>query len=102
MIVKVEFDDKHDLVILFGSTDQKHWNKYFREYVSKYKQALSPKAHKVTVCEMKWPCTKRGFINKWIGDGQFKSEIANYDALVFYRIPAVEDKVNHILFKNCF
>lgn len=102
MIVCVRFDDQNDLVILFGSTLKKHWHFYFREYVLKYKDHLPTKAHKVTVCEMKWPVTKRGLINKWIGEEQFKSEIRYYDKLVFYRLPAVEDKVNHILFKNCF
>ncbi len=102
MIVKCEFDDQNDLVILFGSTLQKHWHFYLREYVNKYKEHLPTKAHRVTVCEMTWPRTKRGLLNKWIGEDQFKDEIAYYDKLTFYRLPAVEEKVNHILFTNCF
>lgn len=102
MIVRVAFDERNDLVILFGSTLQKPWHKYFSEYTIKYKDHLPTKAHKVTVCEMKWPETRPGLINKWIGQDQFKNEIAYYEDFVFYRLPAIEEKVNHILFKHCF
>ena len=102
MIIKICFDDRNDLVILFGSTLRKHWHVCLREYVNKFKSNLPPKAHNVRVCEMKWPETKQGFINKWISESQFRGEIAYYDELVFYRLPAVEEKVNHILFSNCF
>ena len=102
MIVKIQFDDQNDLVILFGTTSQEKWHRYFREYVTKYKAHLPTKAHKVTVCEMKWMETRPGFINKWMGEDQFKGEMGNYDKLAFYRLPLVEDKVNHILFTNCF
>ncbi len=103
MIVRIAFDKDQDLVLLFGNTPTKKWHKYFREFVSKFKKNLPTYAYSVHMSEAKWPVTKRGFINKWLNEDHLREEYpGNYAEVGFYPIKKVEDKVNHILFKECF
>lgn len=114
MIVRVQFDEKDDLTVLFGNTKVNHWHKYFREYVQKFGDRLPKSAFNVTASETKWTNTIRlheniffaqthrrctTYLNKWLCEADFVREYKGnyYEDIRYYYIPSIADKVNEIL-----
>jgi len=96
MIIKIQFEPISP-VMFFGNTSKQKWHKYFRSYVMLFKQRLPIRAHSVEVSENSWPSDW-----KWIPGHQILSYIPDIAEFNFYKLPLVEDKVNEILFRNCY